>query len=75
MNEKIRKLAEKSGFFPVPDSTEWDWEYLAENARYEHFAYLVAEECAKVCIDHNIWYEDAAGEAYSLAIKQHFGIE
>ena len=38
MNKKIRELAEQSGFFPVPDETEWDWDYRAENARYERFA-------------------------------------
>ena len=47
MNERIKQLAEKSGFFPVPDDTEWDWEYRAENARYENFAWLVVEECQK----------------------------
>ena len=45
MNEKIRALAEQSGFFPVPDETEWDWEYRAENARYEKFAELIIQEC------------------------------
>jgi hypothetical protein len=45
MNEKIRELAEQSGFFPVPDETEWDWEYRAENARYEKFAELIVKEC------------------------------
>ena len=32
MNEKIKELAEQSGFFPVPNETETDWEYRAENA-------------------------------------------
>ena len=49
MNEKIRELAEKSGFFPVPDDTEWDWEYRAENARYEKFAELIVRECMTMC--------------------------
>ena len=49
MNNKIRELAEQSGFFPVPDSTEWDWEFRAENARYERFAELIIKECASIC--------------------------
>ena len=49
MNNKIRELAEQSGFFPVPDSAEWDWEFRAENARYERFAELIIKECASIC--------------------------
>ena len=49
MNNKIRELAEQSGFFPVPDSTEWDWEFRAENARYERFAELIIKECIMLC--------------------------
>ena len=48
MNEKIRALAEQSGFFPVPDETEWDWEYRAENARYEKFAELIVKEILNI---------------------------
>lgn len=48
MNEKIRELAEQSGFFPVPDETEWDWEYRAENARYEKFAELIVKEILNI---------------------------
>ena len=49
MNNKIRELAEQSGFFPVPDSAECDWEFRAENARYERFAELIIKECASIC--------------------------
>ena len=48
MNDKIRELAEQSGFFPVPDETEWDWEYRAENARYEKFAELIVKEILNI---------------------------
>ena len=48
MNEKIRALAEQSGFFPVPNETEWDWEYRAENARYEKFAELIVKELLNI---------------------------
>ena len=41
MNKKIEELARAAGFFPVPDETEVDLEYRAENARYEKFAELV----------------------------------
>lgn len=47
MNIKIRELAEQSGFFPMPESTEGDWEFRAENARYEKFANLIIKECQK----------------------------
>ena len=49
MNQKIRELAERSGFFPVPDETEVDLEYRAENARYERFAELIVKECMSMC--------------------------
>ena len=64
MNDKIRELAEQSGFFPVPDETEWDWEYRAENARYEKFAELIVKECANLCTDIDT-YQD---------ILEHFGV-
>lgn len=72
MNERIRKLAEQAGFFPVPDETETDWEYRAANARYEAFAVSIVRECAKV-----YWNIDN-GEQHSEyvdALKKHFGVE
>ena len=47
MNDKIRELAEQSGFFPMPESTEGDWEFRAENARYEKFAESIIKECVE----------------------------
>jgi hypothetical protein len=76
MNEKIKKLAEQSGFFPVPDETEWDWDYRAENARYEKFVELIVRECAQVCRDQpDIYALKADRDNCAIAIEQHFGIE
>ena len=70
MNDKIRELAEQSGFFPMPESTEGDWEFRAENARYEKFAELIIKECCIVA--------DVAGKQDLLAssvILYYFGVE
>ena len=70
MNDKIRELAEQSGFFPMPESTEGDWEFRAENARYEKFAELIIKECCIVA--------DVAGKQDLLAssvILDYFGVE
>ena len=78
MNEKIRALAEQSGFFPVPDETEWDWEYRAENARYEKFAEFIIREHLSIweMMDNG---NKVAGyvemEDYPKAIIKHFGVE
>ena len=48
MEKLVRECAEKSGFFPVPDDTEWDWEYRAENSRYEVFAANIVQECLNI---------------------------
>ena len=86
MNEKIRELAEQSGFFPVPDETEWDWDYRAENARYERFAELIVKQCMKICEDQASLQSDAyrfdfvehdtseTASQCATQIKQHFGI-
>jgi hypothetical protein len=64
MNEKIKELAEQAGFFPVPDDTESDWEYRAENAKYEKFAELIIMECINQCFS-----ED------DERIAKHFGMD
>jgi hypothetical protein len=85
MNEKIRQLAEQSGFFPVPDETEWDWEYRAENARYEKFAELIVRECYEVCknnlvplseydSDEAFKYNEGVSDC-AILIKRRFGVE
>ena len=72
MNERIKELAEQAGFFPVPDDTESDWEYRAENARYEKFAELIVQEC--ITVARGADGLDATHEAWYL-IKEHFGVE
>ena len=78
MNDKIRELAEQSGFFPVPDETEWDWEYRAENARYEKFAELIVNECCDVVINSDPSPKMILHEPYRtimINIQEHFGVE
>ena len=87
MNEKIRELAEQSGFFPVPDETEYDLEYRAENVRYEVFAHLIIQECIdkietyKIPVGHSPSSELACEWTYDALkdirddIKATFGIK
>lgn len=77
MNGKIRELVEQSGFFPVPDETEGDWEFRAENARYERFAELIIKECCRIV---NLWTDEDLPEGredvvQTIWIKKTFGIE
>lgn len=67
MNQKIRELAEQSGFFPVPDETESDLEYRAENARYEKFAELIILECVNSVMDGT-----KEGDHYAQRIERNF---
>ena len=75
MDQKIKKLAEQSGFFPVPDETEVYWEYRAENARYEKFAELIIEETLAEVDERvygrgeNQWYYDVDKNW----VRLHFG--
>lgn len=81
MNEKIKLLAKQAGgnpnykaFFghflpPPPDYID------PATVDLEKFAELIVKECAKVCLNPNHWYEDAAGETFNRVIKQHFGVE
>ena len=72
MNERIKQLAEEAGF-----KTNWQHADVQaiKMARFEKFAQLIVRECAKVCLDPNHWYEDAAGETYNRAFKKHFGVK
>ena len=74
MNDKIRELAEQSGFFPMPESTEGDWEFRAENARYERFADLILKEAMDIVRDevsfHSDWHCNAKQK-----VNEHFGVK
>ena len=77
MNERIRELAELSGF-----KVDWQHEDVQalKMARFEKFAELIVKECAKVCDDLDIddWGDKSFddGTYYcSRAIKKHFGVE
>jgi len=77
MNEKIKKLAEQSGFFPVPDETEWDWDYRAENARYERFAELIIKE--SIIDFYRRYLDTTSNEDITVQVERyindHFGVE
>lgn len=75
MNKKIEELAEQSG--AINDADYWGDEYfvLKGQENIEKFAELIIQECSKICLDHNNWYEDAAGETFSALIKQKFEIK
>jgi hypothetical protein len=69
MNERIRELAELSGF-----KVDWQHEDVQalKMARFEKFAELIVRECANIV--------DKYGESPELLhivahIKQHFGVE
>ena len=74
MNQKIRELAEKSGFFPFPDETESDLEYRAENARYERFAHLIIEEINKINYEVEFLHT-AVKVSLENKYRVHFGIK
>jgi hypothetical protein len=76
MNEKIKQLAEKAGFYlwenepwkPEGAVVDWSCDYDSE---LEKFAELIIRECANVahtCIDDE-WF-DVGG-----AILDHFGVK
>ena len=87
MNERIRQLAEQSGF-------KVNWQHADVQAikmqRFEKFAQLIVRECASVALEQKKWVEDQKihnpeDESWNRAriqqsqhivdkIKQHFGI-
>ena len=76
MNERIKELAELSGF-----KVDWQHEDVQalKMARFEKFAELIVRECANHCdllLDHKISSEWSRGtHDCSRAIKKHFGVE
>ena len=59
MNERIRELAEQSG---------WDEHHAQFDLRIEKFAELIVRECAEIA-------DKAEPYKASDLIKQHFGVE
>ena len=77
MNERIRKLAKKSGF--SLDSTgiyTAKLEHLPITENMEKFAELIVKECAKF-MDENSGYNDSNGCWFPEpeAMLKHFGFE
>ena len=74
MNERIRQLAELSGF-----KTNWQHEDVQaiKMARFEKFAQLIVQECANIAHDTQYNHGRASYETGSCAraIRQHFEVE
>ena len=76
MNERIRELAEQTGW--RYDNGEWQF---ADDSDIEKFAELIVRECAEVCYHHSEaagGVDTAFGYGYKDCgndIKRHFGVE
>ena len=78
MNEKIKKLAEQSGFY-FYDLHDIDGQDLGETIEaddwesMERFANLIIEECIDICGS----YYSIEGIAQNIVkdIKEHFGVD
>jgi hypothetical protein len=79
MNERIRELAELSGF-----KTDWQHEDVQaiKMARFEKFAQLIVKECVSICQRESDDDDDQfeLGRSYQSKeitelIKRHFGVE
>ena len=70
MNERIKELAELSGF-----KVNWQHEDVQalKMARFEKFAELIVKECG-VALSPMLRDMVSRGQAYEL-IKEHFGVE
>jgi hypothetical protein len=70
MNERIKELAELSGF-----KVNWQHEDVQalKMARFEKFAELIVKECG-VALSPMLRDMVSRGQAYDL-IKEHFGVE
>jgi hypothetical protein len=75
MNERIRQLAEQSGYTKdMFGIGHWDM------PECQKFAELIVRECAQACINMGNDYEiKSAGqyqaELFAFAIKKHFGVD
>ena len=65
MNERIRELAEQSGFVDRGNNIT---AYM--NFDHEKFAELIVGECADLCSD-----LDGGENMFSRGIRKHFGVE
>jgi hypothetical protein len=72
MNENLKTLSDEAYIFAEQYSI---YSPTLLQCYTEKFAQLIIKECSKICLDPNNWYEDAAGETFSVLIKQKFGIE
>ena len=67
MNERIRLLAEQSGFFPT--------ELTQVGPSVEKFAELIVRECARINFSNIVGIDPEDDAAVGRAIKKHFGVE
>ena len=71
MIEKIKKLAEQAGGFPLyPDRTEGDETFAFRERALKRFVDMIMEECCSA-----IQLDDVInGGKFQQKIRQHFGV-
>jgi hypothetical protein len=70
MNERIRELAEQTGW--RYDNGEWQF---ADDSDIEKFAELIVKECAEIAVDCDVIEYNDFRQGVAQEIKQHFGVE
>lgn len=78
MNEKIKELAEQSGFELVDSGNIYILDYDGVcTGELNKFAELIVRECVHVClnVDSEYFCEYINGKLCAEEIKQHFGVE
>jgi len=73
MNERIRELAEQSGFHPELNWDHTDWLSAGHSPLFEKFAELIVREAIDTVLDCSIEYTTRPQIAQEL--KEHFGVE
>jgi hypothetical protein len=79
MNEKIKELAERAGFFPMKNWENTNWHAAGHNDIFEKFADLIIRECVGVCDDlrdsTDYVSEQDMAENCAMAIMKRFGVK
>lgn len=73
MNERIKELAEQTGYIPLPG---FDFANSLQAVFIKKFAYMIVEECAKVCdhIHNENPREDVSASWCANEVRKHFGL-
>ena len=67
MNERIKELAEQTGYTPLPG---FDFANELQEVFLTKFAELIVQECVNVLHDNELW-----NRHISHALNEHFGVE